>query len=57
VIRDFDVPKTDPVLIAKQAVAAIEAGDFEVLTDYVSHQVKGSLAGPITDMYPQLASN
>ena len=55
-IRDLDVPKTDPVLIAQQAVAAIEAGDFEVLADDVSRQVKGNLSGPITAMYPQLVS-
>ena len=56
-IRDLDVPKTDPALIAQQAVAAIQAGDFEVLADDVSRQVKGNLSGPITAMYPQLVSS
>ena len=55
-IRALDVPKTDPALIAAQAVAAIEAGDYEVLADDVSRQVKGNLSAPITAMYPQLAA-
>ncbi len=56
-VRDLDVPKTDPALIAKQAVAAIEAGDYEVLADDVSRQVKGNLSAPISAMYPQLVTN
>ncbi len=56
-IRDLDVPKTDPALIARQAVDAIERGDYEVLADDVSRQVKGNLSAPITAMYPQLATN
>lgn len=56
-VRDLDVPKTDPALIAKQAVAAIEAGDYEVLADDVSRQVKGNLSAPISAMYPQLVTS
>lgn len=56
-IRDLDVPKTDPALIARQAVDAIERGEYEVLADDVSRQVKGNLSAPITAMYPQLATN
>ena len=56
-IRDLDVPKTDPALIARQAVDAIERGDYEVLADDVSREVKGNLSAPITAMYPQLVTN
>ena len=45
-IRDLDVPKTDPALIAEQAVDAIERGEYEVLADDVSRQVKDNLSAP-----------
>ena len=54
-ISHLDVEKTHPSIIAKQAVDAIAAGDYEVLADDVTRGVKAGLSGPLTGLYPQLA--
>ncbi len=51
----LDVPKNDPADVVSQAYAGLLAGDYEVLADDVSRQVRAGLAGPIDQLYPQLA--
>lgn len=51
----LNVPKNDPADVVSQAYAGLLAGDYEVLADDVSRQVRAGLAGPIDQLYPQLA--
>ncbi len=51
----LNVPKNDPADVVSQAYAGLIAGDYEVLADDVSRQVRAGLAGPIDQLYPQLA--
>jgi NAD(P)-dependent dehydrogenase (short-subunit alcohol dehydrogenase family) len=51
----IDAPKADPRDVARQAVDGIEAGDYEVLADELSRQVKSQLSAPVAALYPQLA--
>ncbi len=51
-----DAPKASPSDVATQALAAIEAGAFEVLADDASRYVRGALASDLTALYPTLAS-
>ena len=50
-----DAPKNDPADVVRDAYEGIEAGEFEVLADQLSIDVKQGLAAPIVGMYPQLA--
>lgn len=50
-----DAPKNDPADVVRDAYAGLVAGEFEVLADDLSHQVKAGLAAPVTALYPQLA--
>jgi NAD(P)-dependent dehydrogenase (short-subunit alcohol dehydrogenase family) len=52
----LDVPKNAPDDVVSQAYAGLLAGDYEVLADDLSRQVKRALAGPVEQLYPQLAS-
>lgn len=52
--RGVDAPKLDPADVVRTAYDGIEAGDFEILADDVSRQVKAGLAAPIEALYPQL---
>lgn len=52
--QGIDVPKLDPADVVRAAYDGLEAGEFEILVDDVSRQVKAGLAGPITGLYPQL---
>jgi NAD(P)-dependent dehydrogenase (short-subunit alcohol dehydrogenase family) len=54
-VADVDAPKSSPADVVRAALDGIEAGDFEVLADEVSRQVKAGLSAPIEAMYPQLA--
>jgi hypothetical protein len=49
-------PKSDPADIVARAYEGVEAGDFEVLADETSVQVKAGLSAPVVALYPQLAS-
>jgi short-subunit dehydrogenase len=49
-------PKSDPALIAKTALEAVETGDFEVLADETSRQVRGALSMDLTALYPALVT-
>jgi NAD(P)-dependent dehydrogenase (short-subunit alcohol dehydrogenase family) len=51
----LDVPKNDPADVVAQAYAGVLAGAYEVLADDISRQVKAGLAGPVEQLYPQLA--
>ncbi|MDR7330943.1 SDR family oxidoreductase [Roseateles asaccharophilus] len=42
--RGLDAPKSSPDAVARQALAELEAGAFEVLADDVSRQIKASLS-------------
>jgi NAD(P)-dependent dehydrogenase (short-subunit alcohol dehydrogenase family) len=50
-----DAPKLDPRDVAKLTVDAIVNGDYEVLADDISRQVKAGLAAPVEALYEQLA--
>ena len=52
----LEVPKDDPREVARQAVDAIAAGDYEVLADDTTHSVKSRLSQDVTALYPQLAT-
>ncbi|MES2259607.1 MAG: SDR family oxidoreductase [Pseudomonadota bacterium] len=44
--RGIEAEKSDPAVIARAIVAALEAGEDEVLTDEVSRQVKQGFSAP-----------
>ena len=47
-------PKSDPAVVARIALDGIEAGEFEILADEVSHSVRSGLAGGVAALYPSL---
>lgn len=49
-------PKNDPADVVHAAYDGLEAGEFEILADDVSRQVKAGLAGPIEGLYPQVTA-
>ncbi|PPG37985.1 SDR family oxidoreductase [Pseudoclavibacter sp. RFBA6] len=49
-----DDPKTDPAVLASKVFDATEAGDYEVLADETSVQLKAGLSAPLEAVYPQL---
>jgi len=49
-----DEPKSDPGVIAGLALDGVEAGEYEVVADERSRQVKATLSGPVTGTYPWL---
>ncbi len=53
--RGVTAPKNDPADVVRDAYDGLEAGEFEILADDVSRQVKAGLAAPIEALYPQLA--
>jgi NAD(P)-dependent dehydrogenase (short-subunit alcohol dehydrogenase family) len=52
--RGVDAPKLDPSDVVRSAYDGLAAGEFEILADELSRQVKAGLAEPITSLYPQL---
>jgi NAD(P)-dependent dehydrogenase (short-subunit alcohol dehydrogenase family) len=52
----IDAPKSAPRTIAALTIAGIEAGDYEVIGDELTRQVRAGLAAPITAAYPILAA-
>jgi NAD(P)-dependent dehydrogenase (short-subunit alcohol dehydrogenase family) len=54
-VRHVTAPKSDPALIAKIALEALEAGSYEILADDVSRQVQAGLAAGVAGLYPQFA--
>ena len=51
-----DAPKADPREVARLTVDAVAAGDYEVLADATSRQVKSLLSGDLTTIYAQLTA-
>ncbi len=47
-------PKTDPADLVRAVFDAVEAGEYEVLADDTSVQLKAGLSAPIEAVYPQL---
>ena len=52
----LDVDKNDPADVVAQAYDGVLSGAYEVLADDVSRLVKRGLAGPVENLYPELAS-
>jgi len=52
----IDAPKNDPADVVRLAYDGIEAGEYEVLADQLSVDVKQGLSAPILGLYPQLAA-
>lgn len=48
-------PKTDPADLVRTVLNAVEAGQYEVLADELSVQLKAGLSAPLEALYPQLA--
>lgn len=48
-------PKMDPADLVTMVLDAVEAGEYEVLADDTSVQLKAGLSAPIEALYPQLA--
>jgi len=49
-------PKTDPADLVRTVFDAVEAGEYEVLADETSVQLKAGLSAPLEAVYPQLAA-
>jgi len=49
-------PKMDPADFVRTVMDGVEAGEYEVLADETSVQLKAQLSAPIEAMYPQLAN-
>jgi NAD(P)-dependent dehydrogenase (short-subunit alcohol dehydrogenase family) len=54
-VRQLDVPKIDPAVVAKLALDGFAAGVPEVLADDTSRRVQAGLAGGVATLYPQFA--
>ena len=50
-------PKTDPADLVRTVFDAVEAGQYEVLADETSVQLKAALSAPLEALYPQLAES
>src|SRR4051794_10310032 len=51
-----DAPKMAPDVVVAAALDAVEAGAYEVLVDEFARHVRTGLSGPLTDLYPALAT-
>ena len=49
-------PKMEPADLVRMVLDAVEAGEYEVLADETSVQLKAGLSAPIEAMYPQLTA-
>jgi len=50
----INAPKGNPADIAKIAVDGIATGDYEIVADETSRQVKAGLSVGVSAIYPQL---
>lgn len=50
-------PKLDPAALVAAVLDATEAGEYEVLADETSIQVKAALSAPLEALYPQLTQS
>lgn len=53
---DVTDPKLDPAVLVTKVLDATEAGEYEVLADDISVQLKAALSAPLEALYPQLAA-
>lgn len=53
---NVDAPKSSPDDVARQTLAGLEAGAFEVLADDASRYVRSALSAELTALYPSLAT-
>jgi short-subunit dehydrogenase len=51
-----NAPKTAPEVVAKVTLDAVEADEHEVLVDEPARQVRAGLSGPLSVLYPSLAT-
>ena len=51
-----DGPKMQPAQLVTAVYDAVEAGEYEVLADELTTQVKAAVSGPIEALYPELRS-
>ncbi|NUP21665.1 MAG: SDR family oxidoreductase [Streptomyces sp.] len=51
-----DGPKLPPAQLVTMVYDAVEAGEYEVLADELTTQVKAALSGPVEALYPELHS-
>lgn len=49
-------PMNDPADVVRDTYDGVEQGAIEILADQISRDVKAGLAGPIENLYPQLAA-
>jgi len=49
-----DGPKMQPAELATMVYDAVEAGEYEVIADELTAQVKAALSGPVEALYPEL---
>ncbi|KUM68147.1 SDR family oxidoreductase [Streptomyces griseorubiginosus] len=49
-----DGPKMEPAQLVTTVYDAVEAGEYEVLADELTAQVKADLSGPVEALYPDL---
>jgi NAD(P)-dependent dehydrogenase (short-subunit alcohol dehydrogenase family) len=47
-------PKANPAEVVRTVFDAVQAGEYEVLADETSVQLKAGLSAPIEKLYPQL---
>ena len=52
----YDGPKSAPADMVAAALDGLEAGEYEVLVDAWSRDVRDALSGPLTGLYPGLAT-
>ncbi|WP_271985444.1 SDR family oxidoreductase [Pseudoclavibacter terrae] len=51
---EADGPKLDPAVLVSKVYDATEAGEYEVLADETSVQLRAGLSAPLEAVYPQL---
>jgi NAD(P)-dependent dehydrogenase (short-subunit alcohol dehydrogenase family) len=52
----IDAPKTAPEVVAAATLDGVEGGEHEVLVDEFARHVRGALSGPLSALYPALAT-
>lgn len=55
--KDAATTKMNPADLVAKVLDAVEAGDYEVLADETSVQLKAGLSAPIEALYPQLVKD
>lgn len=49
-----DGPKLQPATLVAEVFDALERGDYEVIADQLSREIKSALSAPIESLYPEL---